>query len=151
MASLYICAWQRYLVKSSDIFKLPISMTWRKLQAGCFIWKIDISNGCIPSNVNFCPHVCKAKICLGGGRFFYFWMMVKSDWPEVTPPPQTKNWFSLEMIWLLLKNSANPIAHCNSWVRQKVQILRLHCDVNGLDTRKFPSIDQFFTWGKKLS
>ena len=64
----------------------------------------------------------KLKCVWEGGRFFFYFQ-------KFAPP-----------YWALY-----------SWVRQKVQILRLHCDVNGLDPRKFPSIDQFFTWGKKMS
>ena len=37
---------------------------------GCFIWKIEISNGCNFVTVHIWPYVGKAKMRLRGGRFF---------------------------------------------------------------------------------
>ena len=51
---------------------------WRKIlnfhivRTGCFIWKVEISNGCSSVMVHIWPNVGKAKMCLRGGRFFQF-------------------------------------------------------------------------------
>ena len=39
---------------------------------GCFIWKVEISNGGSSVTIHIWPNVGKAKLCLRGGRFFQF-------------------------------------------------------------------------------
>ena len=44
----------------------------QKIGTGCFIWKVEISNGCSCVRVHIWRHVGKANMCLRGGRFFQF-------------------------------------------------------------------------------
>ena len=74
--SKYLNVCSNFSMKKEDVFSLPVvpispNYNMRSYE-GCFIWQVEILNGCSSVMVNIWHNVGKAKMCLRGGRFFQF-------------------------------------------------------------------------------
>ena len=62
-----------WVSRQNLVWNVVLQLIWflesRYRNTGCFIWKVEISNGCNFLTVHIWPYVGKAKMGLRGGRF----------------------------------------------------------------------------------